>query len=713
MIEVKLALRNLKRDITIYGLMIMSSALFMALIVGFQSTIDSGSLGEMLSADNLSETKQFFKLILIAIAIVQYIVLIFFMNGYYRILNKKRIRELALYKIIGYTRGSIRKILVAEGLFVFMISLPISFVMAVVLNNLIIGFVNYYLNIDLVLTASLSINSFIYSNLVLLIVICINAFKTYRNVLAVDLEQALNQSSIQKNIAFAPKYYVFINLSIGLTLIILMSYLSTQVTFTLRYGIIILAIFYAIGLFLVINAIAKGYRYLISEKVKSKNFNRLLAAESNFLLNKSRLIILSAIILIMMSIGSLLLSQAITTTLNQSIGDSDFYFRTYSYNITNTLMDQNWIDADDPEDGGYYISLYPIEIANEIGIVDDPEPYQIEVSPDQGYQVGDKINLVTDEQTFEFTVTSTTNEKAEIPTAFIPIDDIQGLDAFKNYNNIYRKIQVLNNEVKQGNLDRTKVTIYDYAEPGDDASTPLISIEDYNDYLKLVGETPVELEANQIIIDGNIDGEFQEYNIIKHSHQGLNAIVVPNSFIDNLDLNSDSISNENIVFYEAIDEETRKDISKQLIDIDDIMYGITDVNIVRQDMLGNTAFVLLVALYLAIIFIITNFTIITINILSHGIENKQLYIKLEQMGISKKEKNRYISIFISTISMWPLVIGVISGVIATNFAINLVLIARGVNFTENIILLLILILYILIYIIFIVIIKYIYYKIIN
>lgn len=421
MIEFKLALRNLKRDITIYSLMIISCALFIALIVGFQSTIDSGSLGEMLSADNLSSTKQVFKIILISIAILQYIILVFFMNAYYRIINKKRITELALYKIVGYTRGSIRKILIAEGVLIFMISLPISFILAVVLNHIIISFVNYYLNLDLILNASLSISSFWYSNLVLLIVIFINGFKTYCNVLSVDLEVALNESSIQKNIAFAPKYYVFANLIIGLILVALMSYLSTHVTYTLRFGIIILAIFYAIGLFLIINAIAKGYRYLISENSKRSNFNRLLAAESNYQLNKSKLIILSSIILIMMTIGSLLLSQAITITLNQSIGDSDYYFRTYSYNITNTIYDLKWVKDD--KEVNSYISLYPLEFANEIGIVDDPKPYQIEVSPEyaksQNCKVGDEVNLVTDEQTFKFTVSSISNEDAEPPIAFI------------------------------------------------------------------------------------------------------------------------------------------------------------------------------------------------------------------------------------------------------------------------------------------------------
>ncbi|WOO89189.1 ABC transporter permease [Mollicutes bacterium LVI A0078] len=714
MIEFKLGLRNFKRDITIYSFMVVSSAVFIALIVGFQSTIDSGSLGEMLSADNLSSMKQLFKIILIAIAVVQYIILVFFMNGYYRILNKKRIRELALYKIIGYTRGSIKKILLTEGLLLFVISLPFSLVFAVVLNQTIVGFVNYYLNLDLILTASISMSSFWYSNLVFLIVICVNGFKTYRNVLSVDLEEVLNESSIQKNIVFAPKYYVFVNLIIGLILVTLMSYLSTQVMYTFRFGIIILAIFYAIGLFLIINAIAKGYRYLISEESKRKNFNRLLAAESNFQLNKSRLITLSSIILIMMTIGSLLLSQAITITLNQSIGDSDYYFRTYEYNITNTLDGTSWVNADDPEDDAYtYINLYPIEIANEIGIAKDPKPYQIEVSPDSGYQVGDKVQLITSEQSFDFTVSMTINQNAETPIAFIPIKDIEGLDTFKNYNNTYIKMQILNNEVEQGDLNQTQITKYDYAKAGADYSTPLISLDDYNKYLNLIDKDSVELDTNQIIIDGNIEEDTSQYDVIKHSHQGLNAIIVPNSTIECFDYEKDFISKTSTKYYKAINEDTREDISKQLLDIDDRMYGIIDVNRDRQDMLGDTAFILLVALYLAIIFIITNFTIITINILSHGIENKQLYVKLEQMGISKKEKSHYIGTFISTISTWPLVIGVISGIIATNFAIKLVLNDRGINFSSNITLLLILVLYIFIYIMFIAIIKYVYTKIIS
>lgn len=716
MIEFKLGLRNFKRDITIYSLMVASSAVFIALIVGFQSTIDSGSLGEMLSADNLSSMKQLFKIILIAIAVVQYIILVFFMNGYYRILNKKRIRELALYKIIGYTRGSIKKILLTEGLLLFVISLPFSLVLAVVLNQIIVGFVNYYLNLDLILTASISMSSFWYSNLVLLIVICVNGLKTYRNVLSVDLEDALNESSIQKNIVFAPKYYVFANLIIGLILVALMSYLSTQVMYTLRFGIIILAIFYAIGLFLIINAIAKGYRYLISEKNKRKNFNRLLAAESNFQLNKSRLITLSSIILIMMTIGSLLLSQAITITLNQSIGDSDYYFRTYEYNMYYTLNGTSWV-TDDAPDGGVYVSLYPLEVASEIDTVDEPEPYQIYISPDyaisQDYEVGDKVKLIAPEQTFEFTVASITSEEAVSPTAFIPINDIEGLDTFKNYNNTYSKMQILNNEVEQGDLNQTQITKYDYAKAGADHSIPLISLDDYNKYLNLIGKDSVELDTNQILIDGNIEEDTSQYDVIKYSHQGLNAIIVPNDIIESFDYDKDFVDKTRTKYYKAINEDTREDISKQLLDIDDRMYGIIDVNRDRQDMLGDTAFILLVALYLAIIFIITNFTIITINILSHGIENKQLYVKLEQMGISKKEKSHYIGTFISTISTWPLIIGVISGIIATNFAIKLVLNDRGINFSSNITLLLILVIYIFIYIMFIAIIKYVYTKIIS
>ncbi len=192
MIDLKLVLRNIKRDIMLYILLIVSSSIFIALIISFQSTLLSGDLFTYLTQENPSDLGFIFRLALWSISITQYIVLFLFMRSYYRFINKYRIRELAIYKITGLTRKTIMKLLIIENFIIFLLISIISIVISLIISPLIISFTNSYLQLNTRLEAHINLGIIFTSCLLLFIIICINILTIYRNVNNTDLNAALD-----------------------------------------------------------------------------------------------------------------------------------------------------------------------------------------------------------------------------------------------------------------------------------------------------------------------------------------------------------------------------------------------------------------------------------------------------------------------------------------------------------------------------------------
>lgn len=722
MTEIKLGYRNLKRDLNVYMLLIVSSAIFIALIISFQSTITSGDLGKILSSDTMSDTRLFFTIILWMLASTQYIILYFFFNSYYRFINKIRVRELAMYKVIGYSRSSIKKIIFTESVLVYLIITILGIILSFFFNHIIINFVNTQMQLTTKLVASLSLKTIIITSLILLVISINCMYRTYRKACKLDIDIALSDAANQKKIIPSSKLYIIISFILGLILIANMSLLSTTVTFNLRFGIIIMAIFYAFGLFLIINAITKGYQYLITTKYKQKEYNLLLVSEINFHLNKSKFVILSSVILMMLSIGALLLSQSITDVINKTIGEYDYAVYDDSTSKI-TIFEGNWsLESKD----GYEFStdIYSIEqnqeILDELGITlnDNTLLSTKEEADEYGLEEGQIVTYTKDDESIDFTTKIVDDDIDFYAKAFMPLDDILNNQLFKNTKQLYDSLQILNKEEKAGNISNAYIEELMYFKDGMEHSFSIVSESNYNQYLNLIGEKPISLEGDEVWEDGFVSDNTYSFNIIGKSYTGVDAIIVDDDYYDDYKQSANDFINLTMnskTLYVAKNKTELARIDQELENINDnSSYGELVINsIERTNMLGSVAFILLIAFYIAIIFIVCNFTLLAINLLSHGIENKEVYKKLIEMGMSKAERAKYISVFIRSFYAIPLVIGISSGIIATNFAIHLMRLFRSFEFSNILLLAYILFLYIIAYIIFINITKYIYKRIVT
>lgn len=713
MIEFKLSIRNIRRDISIYSLLIVSCAIFLALIIGFQSTINSGDLGKLLSADDMTETRMLFKISLWSIACVQYFILFFFYNSYLRFINAIRTRELALYKIIGYSRKSIFKIVLIEGLIAYVLTVIVALILAFICNQVIIHFINSYLNLTTELSTNISLSTALSSFVIYLILILFNSIRTYRKTIVLDLDIALADGEIQKKSRYSSKPYVLVSFGLGVVLLANMTFLSTQAYLSLKYGIVIIALFYAFGLFLIINAICKGYKYLIPKWYKYKGFNTLLVSEINFHINKSKLVILGSIIFMMLSIGALLLSQTITDTLNEAIG-------AYDYAVQSQL--QNHIDDYDgtwsfvANDEPLIIQVYPYELNTDLA-----KTYQLNmkdnmllISQDSAaifnINDGDEVGLKGkdgDEINFEVQITADGFEGA-----FLPLETVLNNPIFSSFITMEKQLNILEEEVNKGNVQEDTVSTYYYYNTGMDFDIPIISESEYNEYAQMVGCDPISLKEGEIWNDGG--DNVLDQTVVGTSNIGLNTVVVPDSFFE---MNKDYISDEGdeTIYYKVVKPREFNRIDNEIISLKgDAIYSFLEINsISRNEILGTNVFVLLIAIYIAIIFMLCNFISLSINLLSHSIENKKIYTKLDNMGISKSQKGKFVATFVRTFTSIPIIIGTISGLIATNFAIDLLFVYETTYKIDYFSLLKILILYLLINLILINITKFIYKRIIS
>lgn len=724
MTEFKLGYRNLKRDINIYILLIISSAIFIALIIGFQSTITTGDLGEMLAKDDLTSTRYFFKIVLWLIAGIQSILLLFFFNGYYRFINKIRVRELTLYKVIGYSRKSVRKVILSEGIIVYAVISLFSIVFAFAFNKGIITYINYQVELPTKLSSTLSVSAIVYSLLLLLILCLYNTYRTYRKAIKVDVDIALSDAAVQKKNTRNSRIYITTTFCLGIILLLNMSYLSTQVTHSINLGIVIIAIFYAYGLFLVINAITKGYQYLIQTNYKNTNFNLLLVSEVNFHLNKSKLVIFSSVIFMMMSIGALLLSQIMTDMMESTIGDYDY--KTWeSVTVGPDTYDGEWSPV---EVDGTILSLniYPIERNQQelknLGLDLNANTLVLsrEVAKDENLKNGDIASYSEDGEKIEFsTVILDNDENISYAKAFMPESDILSYDCFNSYQVFYKRLEILEREVAAGNVESVNIETIPYFYDILGYGTSTTSLSSYNQYLKMIGEKTISLEGDEVWIDGIIEEGMEKVNIKGHSNTGIDMPIVSDEVYDKemqklggSDIGYEAF-NDN-TYYKVVKKSEFARIDEEIRNVNNHLFAMLEVNSMqRADVLGTSIFILLIAFYIAIIFIVCNFTLLAINLLSHGIENKQVYYKLTEMGISKHQKKQYTSTFIRSFYLIPLVIGLISGLIATNFAMHILSLYRVYTFTNSKLVIYILILYIVIYVVFISITKYIYNRIVS
>lgn len=725
MIESKLAYRNVSREIYIYMLMIVCNALFIAFIIGYQSVLSNDAFNTFLMSNNVSEKKIFLNIIIKSIAALQYIILIFYMKTYYNIINKKRIRQLALYKIIGYKRKSIRAIIFFEGLYIYIISIVLAIILALFINKGIVIFTNNYVNLDTLLSTELSVTSIISSSLFLLFIIVLNCYSTYKHALNIDIEDALNEHQIQKKVECVPKFYVYVSGLSGLILILLMTKLSFVVSYTIRYGIIFIGIFYAIGLYLLINSFAKGYRYLFSARKKSIKYNRLLFSEINFYLSKSKLLILSSIILMMMSIGALLLSQIMAYTYNNMFLASDYMLFTEDLNVMSSL-DYNidvTLDVDGVESYANF-SIYPTELVKYVTGTNNIENYTIYI--DENYSGFDgnlnelldeasKIKVLLDDTSYDVNILELPIEgeliNGHTNILTIPLAELQSNDLYEQYQLFIDKVKimysaVLNEQLKYSVIEQTYPSLNENYQF---SSTAIMPNSDFNSYLALFNKKPINLKENQVIVDGSLPINLNNLNVVKYTTEGFNSLVVSDSLYNQLK-NSSIYS----IYFVATSDQAYELVNNELLTIEESFRPFRNNRAAKNEMIGYNAFILLIAFYIAVILIITNFTLIAISLISHAIEQRKIYKKLTDIGLNKLQLNKFVSIVINTVFGLPLIIGTISGLIVTNFAVKLFFMSYALHLNNiKMIIITLVSLYIILYVLILSITKYVYIKIIS
>lgn len=723
MIEIKLAFRNLIRDRNMYIILVVATSVFLALIIGFQSTILGGDLGKMLGADDLTDRRLFFKIGLWLIASVQYVLLFLFLNSYYRFINKVRVRELALYKIIGYGSSSVFRITLAEGAILFVAISTISVVLAKIFGILIISFINSYLMLDKTLTSSLNLNVILTSIFFFLIVILLNSYRAYRKTIKMDLDVALSESAVQRQIKPKSKIYIIITFTIGMLLLINMTYLTTLADFSLRFGIIIMAILYGYGLYLIINSIVSGYKYLTISSKKT-GFNTLLNNETNFHLNKSKFVIFSSVIFMMMSIGALLLSQVITDELNKSIGEANY---TTYLNTTANYIDTPEIYMDDTLlNVETYILTTSSELASKeygVKLEDKPALYVYEDFSNSSVITNDTVTVELDEK-LTIPIIMYTDEELESlnendsfstnPCLVLPDDILMSDSNFKSYQSYKLKYDALEKYVSEGKVNSSTVSTAYYIPNTDyeGAAIMLIKQSDYNQAMELIGGKTLDLKDDEIWIDGYYSDSMEQLNVVGTSQTGVEGTVVSDKYYEQLKDDAVYWDTSDIKYYMAESKEVQAEVDDALEAIDDRNFGVIVQSWSRNEVLGTSAFVLLMAFYIAIIFIFCNFTLVATNLLSHGIENKLVYSKMLEIGITAKAKRKYVSKLVNTFYGIPIVIGVISGLIVTNFAIHLVLFGVKISLNYKLIVV-VMALYLLSLVIFILLTKLIYMKVIE
>ncbi len=733
MINLKLVLRNFKRDIFIYSLMIISSSLFIALIISFQSTVLSGDLYALLIRDDLGANGLLFRLIIYSLAFSQYIILFIFLHHYYRFINKYRIRELAIYKITGIRRSETFKLIFLENFGLYLIILILGIILSLIISPIIINFTNNYLMLTTKLIVAINPVVIFTTAVFLATIIFLNVLTVYHLSNQTDLKKAIDNCENQKQVRNVNKLTIIVNFTCSLVILISMSYLSTIVTSSFYFGVLLIALFYTFGLYLLISSFANGYKYLIRQAALKKGANLLLINETNYHLNNSKLIILSSVIFMMLSIGALLLSNVMSSVSLKSIGSSNFVMKEsnmilYDYN------DEHTITYNDSTYDDYASSTFNKMINDQ---------YQLDLNNTDNYLI---INLakLTNEQLSSPVLTNFEEQKTEelsyttdnytIPLQPIFIDDdnlnenhllsfstkvINETDTnhFNDLKNAQNSYTLLQDKVNDDSLQMNQISttrLY-YNE----SNISLVRLSQYNQLLETLGAHPYDLNGNETIKDGFITADTlskYEFSIIDSTYNGLNAYVVSDQYYDEILENlseNDPTANywtTNTNYYNVKDE-------KQLSQTNDKLCThrqfIRCNELERADMLGNYVFLLLVAFYIAIIFIICNFTLIGINLLSHAINNQSMYKQLKILGLNQYQITAYINKFINTFLIIPLLIGLISGLIVTNFALNLIGFSHAATGIDNKPLMLkVLLLYLIMTIIFNQIIKLIYRKVI-
>ncbi len=498
----------------------------------------------------------------------------------------------------------------------------------------------------------------------------------------------------------AKKSIILINFICSIILLTTMTYLSTIATVTLKFGIVLLALFYLIGLILLISVIVNGYKYLFSSRKLARNYNLLLVNEINYHLNKSKTVILTSVIFMMLSIGALLVSNVLNNFYSSQLPLSDYQVSDYSYTFDPIDMQINIGDNS-------YDYYEEFTLTQQIS-----SQFPNQFNADENYII---INQY-DSPDIEYPFALSTFEKENIdiiidgnpPINLTPI--LVNSEDFPRYDNMYlsentinnivsntrsikaakkviKAMNILNKEVAQGNLIEDDINSTQLSSTNYYVS--IAKLSDYNQYLEHSGEKPIQLNGHEAINDLPENNNSNEFDFVDSDYRGINAIVVNDKYYNELveehqkkiesEPDKNFIDQSTTSYYNFSDTSNIKineEIDKTLAQNH---YGFIMKSQSTDELMGNMVFLLLIAFYIAIIFIVCNFMLIGINLLSHGIDSKSMYNKLQQLGLSVHDERKMISRFVNTITIIPLIIGIVSGIIATFFALQLLGLSANVT----------------------------------
>lgn len=643
----KLSLKNIKKSIKDYAIY------FFTLVLGVSIFYVFNALGsQTIMLDVSSSTKELIELMIEVLSYVS--VFVSFVLGFLiiyasRFLIKRRNKEFGIYLTLGFSKRKISMILFFETLFIGLVSLGVGLLLGVMLSQLMSLLVANMFEADLtkftfVFSKSACLKTVIYFGIMYLVVMIFNTISVSKCKLIDLLNDHKKIDEIKlKNPIVATIIFILASIVLGY------AYYMVTIDFDNLRNIDILVpismgcistffIFFSIsGLIIKITKSMKSYYYKGLNSFTLKQFSKKI----------NTTVFATTIICLMLFITICLLSACLSlkNSMNNEVKDltlADFYYdiplnydKEYDYY---KLYGYNDLQIKNTK---YSV----LEMFDILGF--DLKKYSNDYIEFNTYQT-DELNMCTS--------LGSICMETRIKYPYLSYEARERIISLSDYNKVARLYKT-----KEYSLNEDEYLIVADFES-------MISIR--NQALKNKTEIKVFDRTLKPKYDECMDGFLE----MSTNHVNTGIIVVPDSVL----VNQEPARNHLIGNYNTKNRNTIRKIEEDINKLDNsplrkeylFPNGTTKLAI-QESVVGLSAMLTFIGLYLGIIFLISSAAILGLKELSESSDNKQVYKMLRKIGVDERDINKALFKQILTFFMLPLILAIIHSVFGLIFSLKI------------------------------------------
>lgn len=677
----KLIGSSIKNQFHIYVIYLISLILSLTLYLTFINV----------SISTVQTTKQYmshpniYLLIIFILAFFLALLIIFLINYVRGLLINARSKELAVYRLVAFSRRELRKYLFAEQLLINLSAFVIASILAVILSIVLIDQFSASVQTLLAVEVNLQVqaSAIIYELISIVIITLLITVMATRKIEKQELIDLLNNK--QATPVETKEHYSVITAVIVICTWLGLAYiLLNQFNHLKPLTLLVVLIIYLISIFSLYDVLAKVLVKIIPQKLYYQGANSFTISiiKRKLAINARSMAFVT--VLILLSVFSLQFGFINTKFLPYLAMYDDFHissnFTSVNFNYDNQALtmefnDLNYNSFDDLEFSllpeAYTISEYSYNqfaSQNAFPLIDLAEQETLVLSNEASIAVATEIEGQQHDQEIPFIIKDylpiTSKEKLSI---FVVADEYQ-TDMTEYFDQLFVDLKSEGTNPRKNQFKQGDLSLY-----RDDQliseNNNIMSESKANDYLK-ANEVAKEfnLADDETAYLGNIPYELSDGISLKNADVTFNLVDFDNS-LDQLGfglfvLNDQIYQQYNGYVLEYIEAdysgkytaEYWQDVSKS----NNFVGYVTTKNEQNTLLLMTTILVSGISIFLALIMLLLLITMIGVQVNIDSIETKSQFTHLKQLGYSRRKVHRIINKITIIYFIIPFIVGILN-----------------------------------------------------